>query len=471
MRLLFWQQLPLLIVIPLLYPNKFCNKLYAEALFSFKSSHRSPQQVLCSIAKYPCERACLHCHELKDPCAFSLGIPARIDGTNDVPTLTPVQEAQVKRHEGTRVAAIVGGVVAAFLVVVILVIVYVCLMRVKRFIRQTSEAASSIPSPTVELGMSNNSQNIRRFAILELEQATRNFSESNLIGEGRFGLVYKGLLQDGSIVAIKRRQYDLTQNFIPQVKQIADIHHMHLVKIIGYYEDSHQQLLVQEYLPNGNVGNHLYDSEGLPIGRLDMWRRLSIALGASKGLAYLHSWVPPLVHTHFRTRNVLVDESFTAKVSDYGFYRLQTNSDHAGSSSSSNIDCFLDPEMNLSQEFSEKSDVYSFGVFLQELISGREAHIGNVQVIQVLLLYTLSGTSSNELEEFVDVTLGSHEKGAARKVMKLALLCLGGSVRRPSMDQIVGELERIQSEFGALHSNNNHDFGVVTLTLGSDLFK
>ncbi|KAI9076192.1 hypothetical protein K1719_041890 [Acacia pycnantha] len=204
MRLVCWRQLPLLIVIQLLYPNKSSHTLYAEALFTFKITLGSPRQISCNVAKYPCprQRVCPHFHELKDPGAFPL-VAAKIDGTNEVPTLTPLQEAQVKRPGGTRVAAIVGGVVAALLVIVIVVIVYACLMRVKRFIRQTSDTASSFPSPTVELGIGSTSQDVRRFTIMELEHATRNFSESNLVGEGRFGLVYKGLLQDGSIVAIK----------------------------------------------------------------------------------------------------------------------------------------------------------------------------------------------------------------------------------------------------------------------------
>ncbi|XP_061376688.1 probable leucine-rich repeat receptor-like protein kinase At5g49770 [Gastrolobium bilobum] len=446
----------------------------AEALFTFKDSLDSPQQFRCSIVKYPCQKQwpCLDCYKLKDPGV----ITAKIDGNNDIPTLTPLQEAQVDKQGGRRDALIVGVVVSALVVIVIVVIVYICLMRVKRFIRQTSESASSMPSPTVEMGSGNNShyvnafsphycQNTRQLTILELEQATGNFSESNIIGEGRFGFVYKGLLQDGSIVAIKRRLFALTRDFIPEVKQIADIHHIHLVKLIGYYEDSYQQLLVHEYLPNGNVGNHLYDSEGLPIGRLDLWRRLSIALGTSKGLEHLHSLVPPLVHTNFRTSNVLLDENYNAKVSDYGLCKLQTKVDQAGSSS--NVDCFLDPEFSLSQNYSEQSDVYSFGVFLLELISGCEAHNRNMSNPEENLVF--QAKNSNGLDKFVDITLGDHERHAARRMMKLALLCVDVTFRRPSMAQIVQELERIQREIAPLCCQVNEEIGVVTL--GSELFQ
>ncbi|KAG4968466.1 hypothetical protein JHK87_034117 [Glycine soja] len=454
--------------------NSFPPMLMPEALFTFKGSIGGPQQLGCSIVKYPCQMQwpCLDCYKLKDPG----GITAKIDGNNDVPTLTPLQETQVRKPGGTRAAAIVGILVAALVVIVILVTVCICLMRVKRFMRQTSEAASSMPSPTVEMGRVNNTQNVnafpphytlntRQLTILELEQATRNFSHSNIISEGGFGFVYKGLLQDGSIVAIKRRLFALTQDFVLEVNQIAHIHHTHLVKLIGYYEDSYQQLLVYEYLPNGNVGSHLYDSEGLPIGRLDLWRRISIALGASKGVEHLHSLVPPLVHTNFRTSNVLLDENYTAKVADYGFCKLRTQVDNAGSSS--HVDCFLDPELSFPQNYSEKSDVHSFGVFLLELISGCEAHRKSLSNPDENIVF--KAKNSVDLDNFVDITLGEQEKHGARRMMKLALLCVDVTSRRPSMAQIVQELEQIQREIAPVYSQFNEEIGAVTL--GSELFQ
>ncbi|RDX77136.1 putative serine/threonine-protein kinase PBL28, partial [Mucuna pruriens] len=487
MRLHWGLRLPLLILIQLLYPNKSTYQLYAEALFTFKGSLGGAQQFGCNIAKYPCamQWPCLDCYKLKDPG----GITGKIEGNNDIPTFTPLHETQVRKPGGRRTATIVGSVIAALVVIVIVVTVYMCLMRIKRFMRQTSEIASSMPSPTVEMGRVNNTQhvnafsphhtqNTRQLTILELEQATRNFSHSNIIGEGGFGFVYKGMLQDGSIVAIKRRLFALTRDFVLEVKQIAHIHHIHLVKLIGYYEDSYQQLLVYEYLPNGNVGSHLYDSEGLPIGRLDLWRRISIALGASKGIQnsqfslyfatgveHLHSLVPPLVHTNFRTSNVLLDENYTAKVSDYGFCKLPTQVHQPASSSI--VDCFLDPELNFPQNYSDKSDVYSFGVFLLELLSGCEAHNKNMSNPNENIVF--QAKNSVDMDKFVDITLVEQEKHAARRMMKLALLCVDVTYRRPSMAQIVQELERIQREIAPLYSQFNEEIGAVTL--GSELFQ
>ncbi|KAK9939959.1 hypothetical protein M0R45_016638 [Rubus argutus] len=160
--------------------------------------------------------------------------------------------------------------------------------------------------------------NSRQLTILELEHATRNFNENNVIGQGRFGFVYKGLLQDGSIVAIKRRLHAPTQYFFHEVKHIARVNHAHILRLIGYVKILvNSYLSSYDYLPNGNVGI---------IYMLGLRKRLSVALGAAKSLAHLHSLVPPLLYMHFRTSNVLVDDIFTAKVSDYGLTCDQVSS-------------------------------------------------------------------------------------------------------------------------------------------------
>ncbi|XP_058188394.1 probable serine/threonine-protein kinase PBL28 isoform X2 [Rhododendron vialii] len=405
-------------------------------------------------------------------------IAETVGGDNSVPTFTPLPEAQVKKPSKRKVAAIIGGIGAALLVVVTGVTVCFCLMRLKRLIRRASDTASSVPSPRVLRAREDISPgsgavspydtfNLWQLSILELEQATGNFNQINLVGEGSFGLVYKGLLGDGSIVAIKRCLHCPVQYFVNEVTRIASVHHRHLVKLIGYCKENYQQFLVYDYLPNGNVGNHLYDSEGLPIGKLDMRQRLIIALGAAKGLEHLHSLVPPILHMHFRTRNVLVDESFTAKVSDFGLSNLPMEGYYAESSSA--VDCFRDPELRSSHDFSERSDVYSFGIFLLELISGREALGRNHSDVQENLVSQAKGT--RDIDNFVDKTVKDHTLHAVQQMMELALLCLDTGTRRPVMRRVVEELERIRAtEIGHLHSGGlGEEIGMVTL--GSDLFK
>uniref|UniRef100_A0A5B7BR08 non-specific serine/threonine protein kinase n=1 Tax=Davidia involucrata TaxID=16924 RepID=A0A5B7BR08_DAVIN len=478
MRLFWWQQLPLLVLIQLLEPCRLSHKLHAEALLAFKSSVGSSRQL---ISKVRTQQACAHCGKLRDLGVVSLSrktrISANVDGNAGVPTLTPVQAADVKKPSKQKVAAIVGGVGAALLVVITGMLVYFCLMRLKKFIRRASDTASSLASPPVEWERDNTSphaaalspydaQNLRKLTILELEHATGNFNQSNIIGEGTFGLVYKGLLDDGSIVVIKRHLHDPIQYFVNEVKHIAHVHHTHLVKLIGYCEENHQQLLVYDHLSNGNIGNHLYDIEGLPTGKLEMRQRLLIALGAAKGLEHLHSLVPPVLHRHFRTRNVLVDGNFTAKVSDFGLSKFLADGNHAGSSSA--FDCFLDPELRSLKDFSERNDVYSFGVFLLELISGCEAHGRNQLDMQENLVAQAKAT--HDLNNFVDKTVRDHTMNAVKQMMELALLCVDTGIRRPAMKNVVQVLERIQeTEIGHLRSELSEEIGIVTL--GSDLFK
>ncbi|KAF8397684.1 hypothetical protein HHK36_016605 [Tetracentron sinense] len=516
MRLFWCQQLPLLLIIQLLEPSRSNQKIYAEALHAFKSAVGSPQQFSCWVGRYPCLIPWAHvsCHKLKgpgvvsllpgsrplspqsgvinfSPCASNLSpsqastrlragfnksrktrIETTVGGDTGVPTLTPTQVAHVKKPR-KQLAAIVGvGVGAALLVVFIVALVYICLMRAKRFARRTSETASSVPSPPgiglgsfisfvdwvtcasfllVDWERENGSphvgalsrydtQNLRQLTIVELEHATCNFIESNVIGEGGFGLVYKGMLQDGSFVAIKRRVHEPSQYFLQEVKNIVRVRHKHIVKLI--------------------------DSEGLPIGKLDMRQRLSIALGAAKGLEHLHSMVPPLLHMHFRTRNVLVDENFIAKVSDFGLLKLLVESDCSGSSSA--IDCFLDPELRLSNEFSERSDVYSFGVFLLELGSGREALGRNQSEPHQNIVLQAKGMPG--LDAFVDKTLGENTRDTVRWMMELALQCVDSSVQRPIMKSVVRELELIQvREMGHRPTGLGQEIDVFTL--GSELFK
>ncbi|XP_048444703.1 probable serine/threonine-protein kinase PBL28 isoform X3 [Pyrus x bretschneideri] len=530
MRLFWWQQLPLLILIHLLEPSRTSYKVYAEALLTFKSDGGSPQLLKGRIGRCPCltQWKIVNCHKLKDPCVVSLylrcytsnrfsgicsvplwanavslppfvprlfithssiqlqkghhkprsrRIAAIVDGDNGTPTLTPVEKVHGNHSTKPKVAAIIGGVVATLLVIIVVMLIYMCLMRVKRLTRQTSETVSSAPSPPVQWERGDASPytvahspysapNLRQLTILELEQATSNFSETNIISQGRFGLVYKGLLQDGTIVAIKRRLHAPTQYFFHEVKHVARVNHMHILRLIGYCQDATQQLLVYDYLPNGNVGNHLYDAEGLPIGRLGIRQRLLIALGAAKGLAHLRSLVPPLLHMHFRTSNVLLDENFTAKVSDYGLTKLLVGH-HAGSSSA--VDCFVDPELDSSKKFSERSDVYSFGVFLLELVSGREANARNqLNSVDNLIL---QAKDCKDLGRFVDKTLGDKSWQTAKQMMELALMCVDGSERRPQMQIVVEVLERIHRGRESSHFHIEVDEEIGAVTLGSELFK
>ncbi|KAI3957420.1 hypothetical protein MKW98_003141 [Papaver atlanticum] len=511
MRCLWCPQLPFLLIIPLLGASWSNQIVHAEALIVLESAVRNCQQKCGWVGRYPFVRSPSGpraAHTLKDPDSSPLlpknvssctatSSPAQnltavsssgnayrsrkikiaesVGGDLGIPTLTPSKTAYYEKSRKPKIVVVVGACLGATLLVVItLVLVYLCLMRIKRIARRTPESESSAPSLTVDWTRESGSPhagnvpppyeaNVMKLTIAELEHSTSSFSESHVIGEGGFGLVYKGLLQDGSIVAIKRRIHDPTQTFVHEVENLGRIHHKHLVRLIGYSQENHQQLLVYEFLPNCNVGNHIYDSEGLPIGKLDIRQRLSIAVGAAKGLEYLHSLVPPFLHMHFRTRNVLVDDHFAVKVSDFGLSKLVVDSNRAGSSSA--IDYFLDPELRLSNEFFAKSDVYSFGVFLLELTSGREALDRNQSEPSQNLVRQAKGLRS--IDDFIDVKLrGKSATAAVQRIIILALMCVDTGSRRPTMKMVLRELELIQeSESGDVGE------GLSVVTLGSELFK
>ncbi|XP_044485259.1 probable receptor-like protein kinase At2g39360 isoform X2 [Mangifera indica] len=300
------------------------------------------------------------------------------------------------------VATIVGGAAGALALMAVFVgLVWFCKSQCKNVSNKNSETGSSDPSALVEWNRGAGSisatgqplsgaHGARQFTMAELEQATRPFSESSLIGYGSFGPIYKGLLLD-TVVAIKRRPGPPRQEFVAEVNHLSAIRHRNLVSLLGYCLENGSQMLVFEYLPNGNMCNHLYDMGQEPSAKLEFKQRVSIALGAAKGLCHLHSLRPPLLHKNFKTANVLVDENFIAKVADAGVSTLLDKIEEADPSHMTNVNVFQDPELEGPGGFTEKSDVYSFGVFLFELVTGHEAsHITSLGSYEALIEWVSS---------------------------------------------------------------------------------
>ncbi|KAH7577109.1 hypothetical protein JRO89_XS01G0205500 [Xanthoceras sorbifolium] len=400
-------------------------------------------------------------------------------------------------------AAIIGGAAGTVaLVGIVIFLIWFCLFR-NGSVSRTSETGSSGPSLRVErnVGIELSMRDVRRFEMEELSLATKNFSDQNLIGVGKFGAVYKGLLQEGMLVAIKKRPGLYSQEFVDEAHFLSSIQHRNLVTLLGYCQENNLQFLIYEYIPNGSVSVHLYGAGLDSRQKLEFKHRLSIALGAAKGdplqisLAHLHSLSPRLVHKDFKTANVLVDENFIAKVADAGLRNFLGRIDAAGPSSLVTADeIFLAPEVKEFGRFSEKSDVYSFGVFLLELVSGREAseppsldtRQNLVELVNsdcysfyatgelIALLFTQTVQNSQDLSNLsniIDQRLGNNftPEGMEQFIQLIARCLVPSSERRPSMSQVVTEVEHTLDKEMRLTTVMGE--GTPTVTLGSQLFR
>lgn len=225
---------------------------------------------------------------------------------------------------------------------------------------------------------SDKNNNTYKLTFRELAAATRNFREANLIGEGGFGKVYKGRLDTGQVVAVKqlnREGLQGSKEFLVEVLLLIMLHHPNLVSLIGYCAEGEQRILVYEYMPKGSLENHLFDlpPDKEPLG----WNtRIKIALGASKGLTYLHDVAnPPVIYRDLKAANILLDDEFNPKLSDFGLAKLGPVGDKTHVSTRvMGTYGYCAPDYAMSGKLTVKSDVYSFGVVLLELITGRRAH-------------------------------------------------------------------------------------------------
>ncbi|WOL04895.1 serine/threonine-protein kinase CDL1-like [Canna indica] len=224
------------------------------------------------------------------------------------------------------------------------------------------------------------SENIaaRVFTYRELATATRNFNSDNLLGEGGFGKVYKGKLKGSDeIVAVKqldRKGYQGNREFLVEVLMLSLLHHPNLVKLLGYCAEGDQRLLVYECMSRGSLEDHLLDL--LPDDKpLDWHTRMKIAAGAAKGLEYLHDIAnPPVIYRDFKASNILLDENYNAKLSDFGLAKVGPigDSSHVSTRVMGTYG-YCAPEYALTGQLTKMSDVYSFGVVFLELITGRRA--------------------------------------------------------------------------------------------------
>ncbi|PKU59013.1 Protein kinase APK1A, chloroplastic [Dendrobium catenatum] len=322
-------------------------------------------------------------------------------------------------------------------------------------------SSSSVPPTPRSEGEILQSTNVKSFAFNELKSATRNFRSDSVLGEGGFGSVFKGWIDEhtltavkpgfGMIIAVKRLNQNSFQGhreWLAEVNYLGQLHHPNLVKLIGYCLEDEHRLLVYEFMPRGSLENHLF-RRGSHFQPLSWSLRMKVALGAARGLAFLHGADTKVIYRDFKTSNVLLDANYCAKLSDFGLAKDGPSGEKSHVSTRvMGTYGYAAPEYLATGHLTEKSDVYSFGVVLLEMLSGRRAvdknrPLGEHNLVEWARPYL---TNKRKVFRILDRRLeGQHSFEGAQKVASLAFRCLSSEGRlRPSMENVVAVLEQLQ---------------------------
>ncbi|KAG9444253.1 hypothetical protein H6P81_015593 [Aristolochia fimbriata] len=298
---------------------------------------------------------------------------------------------------------------------------------------------------------------LKAFSFNDLKLATRNFKPDSLLGEGGFGYVFKGWLDEGSlvpakpgsgiVVAIKKLKHDSFQGhqeWLAEVNHLGQLRHENLVKLIGYCIESKDRLLVYEYMQRGSLENHLFRRNVQPLSWVT---RINIAISVARGLTFLHSLENNIIYRDLKASNVLLDSDFNAKLSDFGLARYGPTGDKTHVSTRIvGTQGYAAPEYVATGHLTVKSDVYSFGVVLLELMSGKRA-TEDERVEETLIDWArpLLG-DHRKVFRVMDTRLeGQYSKKGAQTVGTLAHQCLHTeSKHRPLMKDVLNTLEQLQ---------------------------
>eukprot|EP00250_Pteridium_aquilinum_P026314 c32826_g1_i1 orf=407-1654(-) len=362
------------------------------------------------------------------------------------------QESHGEKKGGSAAIAILAVIAALAVSALLVALLYYLYMRRKvkkkcesqRFISESFARSVSKSPTTIELSAA------QVFTYKQLQVATNNFNEVNIIGRGGFGSVFRAVLADGRMAAIKQLDQSSKQGdleFRVEVDMLSKLHSPYLLGLIGYCADHDQRLLVYDYMSNGSLQEHLYSkgTSGSPPF-LDWETRMRVALDSARGLEYLHETVsPPVIHRDFKSSNILLDENFSAKVSDFGLAKL--GSDKIGGLVSTRVlgtHGYVAPEYAMTGHLTTKSDVYSYGVVLLELLTGRvPVDMKRPSGQGVLVSWALPRlTDRNKLAEMVDPVLdGQYAMKELIQVAAIAAMCVQPEADyRPLMTDVVQSL-------------------------------
>ncbi|XP_076943786.1 BRASSINOSTEROID INSENSITIVE 1-associated receptor kinase 1-like [Bidens hawaiensis] len=346
------------------------------------------------------------------------------------------------RTSATTTRAIVSGVAAGGALLFVGLIALVWWLR-----RKPQNHFFDIPA---EEDSTINLAQLKRFSMHELQVATENFSNKNILGQGGFGKVYKGRLANGGLVAVKRFREDRSHSgelqFQTEVELISMALHRNLLRLQGFCMTPTERLLVYPYMVNGSVASCLRDRRDRQAV-LDWATRERIALGSARGLAYLHEQSDPkIIHRDVKAANILLDDEFEAVVGDFGLAKLMEFKDTHVTTAVRGTVGHIAPEYLSTGRSSEKTDVFGYGIMLLELVTGQRAYdLARLEKDdEVMLLDWVKGLlEDKKLETLVDAALqGNYVNEGVEKLIKIALLCTQATPSdRPAMSEVVRMVE------------------------------
>uniref|UniRef100_A0A5B6YZF5 non-specific serine/threonine protein kinase n=1 Tax=Davidia involucrata TaxID=16924 RepID=A0A5B6YZF5_DAVIN len=391
------------------------------------------------------------------------------------------EQSEPKNSKKFKVAVIVAAA-AVFTVLVLLAIVFFVFCYKKR--KDSAEAPTAIvvhpkdpsdPDNMVKIAVSNNtpgsitgnssenrnSGGVENAHVIEagnlvisvqvLRKVTNNFAVENELGRGGFGTVYKGALEDGTNMAVKRMEAGVISNkaldeFQAEIAVLSKVRHRHLVSLLGYSIEGNERLLVYEYMPQGALSGHLFRWKSLNLEPLSWTRRLNIALDVARGMEYLHTLAhQSFIHRDLKSSNILLDDDFRAKVSDFGLVKLAPDGEKSVATRLAGTFGYLAPEYAVTGKITTKADVFSYGVVLMELLTGLVALDEHRSEESRYLAEWFWQIKSNKekLNAAVDPTLDAKEEifDSIRTIAELAGHCTARDPNhRPDMGHVVNVL-------------------------------